>query len=308
MKAKQSNILPTRGEWRSIRKGLIFTSPWIAGTLFFVAYPLAASLYYSFTDFNVLLPPVPVGLSNYRDLWKDDLFWKSVRNTLVYAAMVLPVGLLLSLFIAVLLNMKIRLRGMFRTVYFLPSLVPLVPLAILWQWIFNGQYGIINAVLEPLLRSLGGAPPNWLEDPAWTKPALVFTRVWGIGGAMVIFLAALQEVPETLYESAQIDGANSVRRFIHITLPLISPAIYFNLIIGIIASLQVFAVPFVMLGRGPADSTYFYTMYIYDNAFRYLNMGYACAMAWLMFVVIVVLTLLATKISSRYVYYGGRTR
>ncbi|MBN1900024.1 sugar ABC transporter permease, partial [Candidatus Sumerlaeota bacterium] len=216
----------------------------------------------------------------------------------------LPLSLVLSLFIAILLHEKIRFRGFFRTVYFIPSLVPLIPLGILWQWIFNNQYGIINLYLDPLLKPLGASAPNWLTDPFWTKPALAMTRIWGIGGAMLIFLAALQDVPEELYESAEMDGASAWRKFRNITFPLITPALYFNLIVGIIASIQIFAVPYVMTGRGPADSSYFFTMYIYDNAFKYLRMGYASAMAWIMFVMILILTILAMRISSRYVFYG----
>lgn len=295
----------TRRDYSNLKWGLLFISPWILGFCFFMLYPILASLYYSFTDFSVLLPPVPVGFGNYRDLAADDLFAKTVVNTLIYAVMVLPAGLLLALALAVLLNQPIRFRGGLRAVYFLPTLVPLVPLAILWHWMFNSDFGIINAFLNPLLGLIGLQAPNWLEDPTWTKPALACTRIWGIGSAMVIFLAALQDVPRHLYESAQLDGAGSFSRFWNITFPMISPAIYFNLIVGLIASLQVFAVPYVMTGRGPGDSTYFFTMYIYDTAFKYLNMGYASAMAWIMFILILVLTILAAKISSRYVFYAG---
>lgn len=295
----------TKGEWRNIRRGLIFTAPWILGLLLFVVYPIGASLYYSFTDFNVLLPAVPVGFTNYTDLLKDDLFYKSFRNTMVFTFLALPLSLALALFIAIFLNEGIKGRGVFRTIYFIPSLVPLVPLGILWQWIFNSQYGVLNVFLEQVLDPLGMSVPNWLGDPFWTKPALVITRMWVVGGAIIIFLAALQDVPRQYYESAELDGASSFHKFRHITLPLISPAIYFNLIIGMIACIQIFALPYVMTGRGPADSTYFFTMYIYDNAFRYLKMGYASAMAWIMFVLILLLTILATRLTSRFVFYGG---
>lgn len=293
----------THGEFCNIKRGLLFISPWIVGMILFVGYPIVASIYYSFTDFSVLLPPVGIGLQNYSDLIGDDLFWRSLNNTLLYAAISLPLGLGLSLFLALFLNQPIRFRGGFRAIYFLPSLVPLIPLAILWQWIFNSRFGILNAMLSPLLQPLQVSAPNWLEDPMWTKPALVMTRLWGVGASMIIFLAALQEVPKELYESAEIDGVTHWRKFFNITLPLISPAIYFNLIVGIIASLQFFAVPFVMLGRGPADSSYFFTMYIYDSAFKYLRMGYASAMAWIMFILTLILTILASRVSSRFVHY-----
>jgi multiple sugar transport system permease protein len=298
-------MILTKGELRNIRRGLFFTSPWIIGILFFVLYPLVASLYYSFTDFSVLLPPVNIGLQNYKDLALDDLFWKSLYNTFFYAAISLPLGLCIAILIAVLLNEPLKFRGTFRVIYFIPSLVPLVPLAILWQWIFNGHFGILNAILNPILKPSGLAAPNWLGDPSWTKPALICTRLWGIGGTIVIFLAALQEVPKSFYESAEIDGASPFKKFFYITLPLISPAIYFNLIVGIIMSLQVFAIPYVMFGRGPANSTYFFTMYIYDNAFKYLKMGYASAMAWILFILILALTLLAAGISKKYIFYSG---
>jgi multiple sugar transport system permease protein len=214
-------------------------------------------------------------------------------------------SLVLSLGIAILLNQPIRMRSSLRTIFFLPSLVPLVALAILWQWIFNGQYGVLNYFLEKIMSPVGLHPPNWMGDPLWTKPALIMTGLWGIGGGMIIYLAALQEVPAHLYEAAEIDGASVMSKFWHVTLPMISPVIYFNLVMGIIGTLQVFAVPFVMFGRGPASSTYFFAMYIYDNAFRYLKMGYASALAWIMFLMIFLLTLLATRLSRRHIYYGA---
>ncbi len=295
----------TRGEKQRLIKGLAFTSPWILGLGLFLLYPIVASLYYSLSNFNVLLPPVYVGLENYSNLMQDQLFWTVIGNTLFFAVFALPLSLVTSLGIAVLLNQPVRMRGAFRTIFFLPSLVPLVALAILWQWIFNGQYGILNYLLEGLFGPLGIKPPSWMADPAWTKPALILTGLWGVGGSVVIYLAALQEVPVHLYEAAEIDGASAASRFVHVTLPCISPVIYFNLVMGIIGTLQVFAVPFVMFGRGPADSTYFFAMYIYDNAFKYLKMGYASAMAWIMFLMILALTLLATRLSRKHVHYGA---
>lgn len=295
----------TRGDRHRILKGLAFTSPWILGLGLFLLYPIGASLYYSLSNFNVLLPPVYVGLDNYSSLMQDQLFWTVIGNTFFFAVFALPLSLVTSLGIAVLLNQPVRMRGAFRTLFFLPSLVPLVALAILWQWIFNGQYGILNYLLDGLLGPMGLQPPSWMADPAWTKPALILTGLWGVGGSVVIYLAALQEVPLHLYEAAEIDGASASSRFIHVTLPCISPVIYFNLIMGIIGTLQVFAVPFVMFGRGPADSTYFFAMYIYDNAFKYLKMGYASAMAWILFLMILGLTLVATRLSRKHVYYGA---
>lgn len=295
----------SKKERQNLLKGLAFTSPWIIGFFLFILYPILASLYYSLADFNVLLPPIFVGLRNYSEIMKDNLFWKTMSNTFFYSAFALPLSLFISLAIAILLNQPIKFRSIFRTIFFIPSLVPMVALAILWQWIFNGQYGILNFVLEKILTPFGAKPPNWMGDPSWTKPALVLTGLWGVGASVVIYLAALQEVPTQLYEAAEIDGASAIRKFWHITLPMISPVIYFNLVMGIIGTLQIFAVPYVMFQRGPSDSTYFFAMYIYDNAFKYLQMGYASALAWIMFLLIFILTLIATKVSKKHIYYGG---
>jgi multiple sugar transport system permease protein len=219
----------------------------------------------------------------------------------------LPLGLVVSLGLAILLNTGVPGLSLFRTIFFLPSLVPTVALAILWMLLFNGEHGVINFVLRPVFQALHlGEPPNWLGDTAWSKPALVIISLWGVGHAMVVYLAGLQDVPTELYEAAELDGAGWWHKVRHVTIPLISPVILFNLIMGIIGSLQFFAVPYVMSPEGaPARSTYFLAMYLYDNAFVYLRMGYACAMAWILFVLILVLTLVALKVSQRRVYYGG---
>lgn len=295
----------TKKEKQNLFKGLCFIAPWILGLLFFILYPVGASLYYSLTNFNVFLDPVFIGFDNYSNLFQDQLFWKTTYNTFIFALFALPLSLAASLGIALLLNQQVRMRSFFRTVFFMPSLVPLVALAVLWLWIFNGQYGILNYALNQILSPVGLRSPNWMSDPLFTKPALVIMGLWGVGGSMVIYLAALQDVPRHLYEAAEIDGASAFGRFLHVTIPMISPVIYFNLIVGIIGTLQVFAVPFVMFNRGPADSTYFYAMYIYDNAFKYLKMGYASALAWIMFLLILLLTLLATRMTRRHIYYGA---
>lgn len=295
----------TKAEKNNLIKGLFFISPWIIGFFLFVIYPVVASLYYSFCDFNVLLPPICIGVQNYSEIAKDKVFWTTIYNTFFFSIFALPTALIVSLGIAILLNQPIKMRAFFRTIFFLPSLVPLVALAILWQWIFNGQYGILNYFLEKFLLPLGLKPPNWMGDPMWTKPALIMTGLWGVGASIVIYLAALQEVPVHLYEAAEIDGASAFRKFYHVTLPMISPVIYFNLIMGIIGTLQIFAVPYVMFQRGPANSTYFFAMYIYDNAFKYFKMGYASALAWIMFILILILTIIASKISKKHIYYGA---
>ncbi len=313
----------TTVERRNLRNGLIFVAPWLVGLGAFMLYPILASLYYSFCDYSVLEEACWIGPLNYTDLATDEVFWKSLGNTLYYAAFALPLGLIVSLGLALLLNTGVRGLAGFRTVFFLPSLVPMVALAILWMWIFNGEHGILNYLLRPIVRWLHHAPglsllaptldaiglneaPNWLSDPRWSKPALIFMSAWGVGHAMVIYLAGLQDVPAELYEAADLDGAGWWQKLRHVTLPMLSPVILFNLIMGIIGSLQFFAVPYVMSPVGaPARSTYFLTMYLYDNAFLYLKMGYACAMAWILFVVIFVLTMVALKLTEKRVYYGG---
>jgi multiple sugar transport system permease protein len=292
----------TRGEWNRLKIGLAFISPWILGFLAFTVYPVAAALFYSFCDYDVLSAPVWVGGLNYRDMITDGLFWKSLRNTLYYAALVLPLGLVLSLGVAVLLNQPLRGRAALRTIYFLPSLVPVVAAVMIWLCILNGRFGLLNAAL----RRIGLEGPDWLIDPRWTIPALVLMGLWAVGHAMVIYLAALQDVPRQLYESADLDGASWWTKLRHVTIPLISPVIYFNLIMGIIGSLQVFVQPYILMPNGGPDrSALFYSVYLYEQAFSYLNMGYASAMAIVLFLIILTLTMVATRTTRRHIYYAG---
>ncbi|MDQ2731434.1 MAG: sugar ABC transporter permease [Armatimonadota bacterium] len=287
---------------RQLLTGLFFISPWLIGFAVFMAYPIVMSGYYSFCDYTVLTRPDWIGAQNYTDLGHDPVFWQSLTNTGFYAALALPLGLVVSLALALLLNTNVRGMTIYRTIFFVPSLVPQVALAILWLWIFNGDYGLLNQFLK-VLHITG---PQWLSSPAWSKPAVVLTGIWGVGNAVVIYLAGLQDVPQPLYEAAELDGATWWDKTRHVTLPMLSPVILFNMIMGIIGALQIFAVPYVMFpGGSPARSTYFYTMYLYDNAFRFLKMGYACAMGWIMFFIILSLTVMALKISSRHVHYGG---
>jgi multiple sugar transport system permease protein len=280
--------------------GLGFVSPWLIGLGLFTVFPVVASLYYSFCDYSVLDRAHPVGVANYADLFRDELYLKSLGNTLFYAALSIPLGLGLALALALLLNSGVRGLTVYRTIFFLPALMPMVALAVLWLWIFNGEYGVLNV----FLAKLHVPAPGWLTDPKWSKPALVLLSLWGTGQAMVIFLAGLQDVPVHLYEAADLDGATWWSKLRHVTLPMISPVLLFNGIMGIIGSLQFFAVPYIMAPNGqPARSAYFYAMYLYDNAFRYLRMGYASAMAWILFIIILVLTLLSLRLAARYVHY-----
>jgi multiple sugar transport system permease protein len=292
----------TGNERRNLRNGLLFISPWIVGLSAFLLYPILSSLFYSFCDYSVLEPPVFVGAANYAELADDKVFWISLGNTAYYAVVALPLGMIVAIGLALLLNTKVRGMAVYRTIFFLPSIIPVVAIAILWLWIFNGKYGVLNYSL-----SLLGIPekslPTWLDSPNWAMPALILMGLWGVGYAIVIYLAGLQDIPVALYESAEIDGANWWQKTLHITLPMLSPVIYFNLVMGIIGTLQIFAAPYIMTQGGPQRATHFYAFYLYNVAFEDLRMGYACAMAWILFLLILGLTLLATKLSARHVHY-----
>lgn len=285
---------------RDARVGLLFASPWIFGFLAFLTYPLLASLYYSFTDFAILRSPNWVGLENYRELLGDEVFGISLKNTLYYVAAAVPLSTVAAIALALLLNAKVRGQALYRTMFFLPTLVPMIAQATLFMWVFNGDYGLINEGF----KKFGLEPPNWMGDPAWSKWTLILIAIWGCGNAMVIYLAGLQNVPVTLYEAADLDGAKVWAKFKSVTIPMLSPVILFNVIMGIIGAMQVFAVPYVMFpGGAPARSTYFFTSYLYDNAFLYQRMGYASAMGWVMFLITLALTLIALKVSERHVHY-----
>lgn len=293
----------TMAERRRLLSGLAFISPWIAGFLIFTIYPLLASLYYSFCDYDVLSRPIWIGLLNYHDMVSDGVFWQSLGNTLAFSAISLPLGLCMALALALLLNQPVRGRGVFRAIYYLPSLMPAVATAVVWLWILNTRHGLLNDGLTALGIS---HPPQWLDDPHWTKPALALMAIWGGGNTVVIFLAALQGVPRSLIEAAMIDGASPWQRLWHVTIPAISPVIYFNLIIGVIGGLQTFAQAFVLFDNGgPGRSALFYAVYLYQNAFEFRQMGYACAMAWVLFLLTLALTWLAARSTRGFVHYQG---
>jgi multiple sugar transport system permease protein len=271
--------------------------------LIFLAGPMAVSFYVSLCDYPLLQPPVYIGAANYVELAEDPVFHKVLANTLIYAAVAIPLGTVLAVLLASLLNQKLRGQTVFRTCIFVPTIVPLVATGVVWMWMLNPQYGLINEGL----RLIGIDGPRWLASPHWAMAALVLVSLWSIGSPVVIYLAGLQEIPETLYEAARLDGAGRVRQFWHVTLPGISPVILFNVVIGVIATWQIFALPYVMMrsSPGPDRATYFYTMYLFDNAFRFLKMGYASAMAWIQLLIILVLTGLVFLLSRRAVYYRG---
>ena len=302
----------TRADRRHLLNGVLFASPWLIGLSVFLAYPILSSLYYSFCDYSTLRPAVWVGMQNYQDLAQDAVMFKSLRNTLVFGAIALPGSLTAALMLALLLNSGVRGLPIFRTIFYLPCLVPAVASAMLWLWVLNGDFGILNYALGGLLRPFGLQPPTWLADPLWAKPALAIMSIWGCGGTMVIYLAGLQDVPAELYEAAEIDGAGWWRRLLHVTLPCLSPVIYFTLIIGLIGVLQIFTPAYIMGGGpsggtqgNPARSTLFYALYLWAQAFELLRMGYACAMAWILFMIIVVLTLIAHRTAGRRVTYAA---
>ena len=282
--------------------GLLFTSPALIGLLWFTSYPILASLYYSFTSFSAVKPPVWVGLDNYLRLFTEDqLFAASLYNTLYLVGIGLPLGIAFAFLLAMTLNMKVGGLALYRTVFYLPSITPPVGAAMLWLWLLDPQFGVVNS----LLRLVGLPGPPWLGDPAWSKPALILMGLWGVGGTMIIFLAGLQDVPQEMYEAAQIDGAGPVGRFWNITVPFMSPYLLFTTITGLIGGFQYFAQLYVMTNGGPAGSTRTYAFYLYENAFVFFKMGYASAMAWILLVLVVSLTALIFRTSRSRVYYGG---
>jgi multiple sugar transport system permease protein len=287
---------------REILTAYLFASPWLIGFCVFLLYPLLASIYFSFCDYSVLRPPIYIGLANYNGLAHDEVFRQALWNTLVYTAWALPLGALVALALAMLLNTRVKGMVFYRTLFYIPSLVPAVALGVLITWIFNGQHGILNV----LLGHIGIKGPGWLEDPAWSKMTMILMAAWGAGNAMVIYLAGLQDVPQQLYEAADLDGATWWAKTRHVTLPMLSPVILFNVIMGIIGTLQVFTIPYIVSSSGsPARSIYFYAMYLFDNAFIYHKMGYACAMGWILFLIVLAVTVISLRISNRHVYYGG---
>lgn len=287
------------------REALLFyvlIAPWLVHLLVFVVGPVISSFYLSFTQYNIVSPATWVGLANYQRLFRaDPLFYQSLRVTTIWVVAGVPLRLVAALFFAMLLNQKVPAVGFFRTVYYLPSVVSGVAVSLLWVWLLQPQFGLLNYALH-----LVGLPgPQWLSSPTWALPGLIVMSLWTVGSTMIIFLAGLQGIPAELYESAKIDGAGAVRQFFAVTIPLITPVILFNLVIGIIASFQVFTQAYVMTNGGPNNATLFYVLYLYQVAFQFSQMGYASALAWILFIIVLVLTLLVFRSSGRWVYYEG---
>ena len=306
--AQQSSISRSRAarsrELRRAATGIAFASPWIIGLLVFFVYPIFASMYYSFTDYSALQDPKWVGVQNYVDLFTiDDTFILSIKNTAIYAAMVIPLGTIFAIGLALLLNMKVKFLAYHRTIFYLPVLVPSVALALVWQWVLNPSFGALNA----LLGMVGIIGPGWYTDMTWAKPSYAIMSLWTIGNAVIIYLAGLQDVPQDLVDAASVDGANVVQRIRNVTLPMITPVIFFNVIMGLIGASQTFTEAYIITGGqgNPANAAMFYVMLLYRNAFVYFHMGVASAQAWILFIIILVMTLILVRSSNAWVYYGG---
>jgi multiple sugar transport system permease protein len=287
---------------RDLRDGLLFTSPFLLGVLTLWIGPMLYSLYLVTQDWNIITPPEYVGLRNFQRLWEDPLVAKSLGNTAYFTFIGVPLQLIVAFMLALMLNQNVRGLSIYRTVYYLPSITPAVAFAVVWIQILNPEFGVLNSILG----WFGIAPIKWLFDPTWAKPAFILMTLWLTGFQMVIFLAGLQGVPKELNEAASIDGASAWRRFWNVTVPIISPVIFFNLVIGIIGSFQVFTSAFIITDGGPQDSTLFMVLYVYRNAFEYFKMGYAATLAWVLFLIIMVFTAIQFFLSNRWVYYEGK--
>ena len=282
--------------------GWLFAMPAIIGMVAFDIGPMAASVLIAFTEWNGVTPPQWVGLANYEEiLFRDDLFLLSLRITTVFAFVSIPLNLVTGFLLALLLNQKVRGQALMRTLYYLPSIVPLVAVAALWRWIFLRRFGLLDIGLA----MVGIQAPNWLGDPNWVLPAFIVMGLWGVGGGMLINLAGLQAIPTDLYDSASIDGANAFQRLLNVTIPMMTPLILFNLVMGIIGGLQVFVVAFVMTQGGPNNASLFYMLHLYHTAFEYFRLGYGSALALILFLYIVILSALVFRSSTAWVYYEG---
>lgn len=295
----------SRQRRQNLKWGLIFTSPALVGLVFLTIYPVVMSFYYSLTSETMVGPKSTfVGLRNYRELAGDPLFLQSLGNTLYFIAFSVPLGILLALLLAVLLNLRVRGQSVYRVIFFLPAIVPIVGSAVVWSYVFNPQYGVLNT----MLGWVGIAGPSWLASPEYAKPALVILSMWGVGNLMVILLAGLQDVPVDLHDQAKVDGAGVIARFRHVTIPFLSPHLLFALVTGLIAGFQYFTEVYVLTnGLGtPAGSTLMSSIYLYQNAFTFFRVGYASAIAWVLFLLTAVAAVLVFKMVGRKVYYGGR--
>jgi len=283
----------------------LFLLPWIIGFVVFTAGPIIASIYLSLTSYDLFSSPKFVGLSNFKEMFfKDKLFWHSLKVTTIYSVVSVPLHIVIGYTLALLLNQKIKGLAWFRTIYYMPAVVSGVSVAILFQWIFNPELGLVNAILS----KFGIQGPRWFASVQWALPTFIIMSLWSVGGGIVIYLAGFQGIPTELYESAELDGAGGLEKLRYITIPLTTPVIFLQLIMGIIGSFQVFTQAYVITAGGPANATLFYVLYLYQNGWQFFRMGYASALAWVLFAIIVTLTLVIFRTSGRWVYYAGMPR
>lgn len=280
-------------------------SPWLLGFIIFTAGPMIYSLWLSFQRWDLFTSPVPVGLNNYITMFTEDQdFWQGLKVTFTYTLVRVPLGMVAALAVALLMNQAVKGINFFRTIYYLPSIMPGIAVAVLWTWVFNPEFGVLNTILS----WFGIRGPGWIADPNWALPALIIMSLWGIGGTMIIYLAGLKSIPSILYEAAELDGAGPWTKFTSITLPQLSPTIFFNLVMTIIGAFQVFTEAYVMTNGGPQKATFFYMFYLYTTAFQSFQMGYGAAMAWILFVIILILTMLVLRSSAVWVYYESERK
>lgn len=289
--------------WESLNAWL-FVAPWVIGFILFTGGPILASLILSFTHWDIVNPPQWAGLENYQDMLQDDLFFQSLKVTTIYAVVAVPLQIIVGLLIAILLNTKIRLIGLYRTLFYLPAILPIVSVAVMWRWILSRDWGLINWFLS----LLGVQGPGWLSEPEWVLPALILMSLWGVGAGMLIYLAGLQGIPTDLYEAAKVDGAGMWALFRYVTLPMISPVILFQLVVGLIGAFQVFSQPFIMTQGGPQNASLFYLLHLFRNAFEFFRMGYASALSWILFIYIAILTAVIFRFSAAWVFYEGEIK
>lgn len=293
-------LLPnlTLAQRRTIN-GYIFITPFILGFLFWFLAPALVAAFLAFQRWNLISPPQYVGLANIERLFLDPILPQSLKATFLFTILSVPLGLVLSFCLAMLINMRVRGIAIFRTIYYLPSIVPAVASAVLWAWIFNTEFGLLNVAI----RAFGGPKIAWLQEPALAVPAFVIMTLWSVGGPMIIFLAGLQGIPDIYYEAAEIDGAGPLAKFRHVTIPMMSPIIFFNLVIGFIGSFQVFVPALLITDGAPQNATLFLVLYIYRTAFQSRNMGYAAVLSWLLFIILMILSIIVFRYVGRRVYY-----
>lgn len=289
-------------------EGYLFISPWILGMVLFALGPILASFGLAFTRWNLFTEPEYVGWANFQKLAHDPLFYKSVFNTIYYTIFAVPLGLVLALGLAMLVNHRLRGVNFFRTAFFLPNVVAGIAMLLLWKWLFDPNFGLINLFLDwtglmAALEWIGIGRPQWISSRAGAMPGMIFMSIWGLGGSMMIFLAGLQNIPRELIEAAELDGAGPWKRFRYVTVPLLTPTIFFLMMVGVIASLQVFNQAYVMTQGGPAHATLFYVLYLFQTAFERFQMGYACAMALVLFIITLIVSLIQLAMGKKWVHY-----